>query len=56
VDITLKGEGLSDIEYSGVFRNEETVWQVLEVIQMTTPIEYRRNQFREIIITGKSNN
>ena len=56
VDITLKGEDLSDIEYSGIFKNEETVWQVLEVIQMTTPIEYRRNQFREIIITGKSNN
>ncbi|MBS3769372.1 MAG: DUF4974 domain-containing protein [Bacteroidales bacterium] len=55
VNITLKGEDLSDIEYSGVFRNEETVWQVLDVVQMTTPIEYKRNQFREIVITNKSN-
>ena len=55
VNITLKGEELSDIEYSGVFRNEETLWQVLDVIQMTTPIEYKRDQFREIVITNKSN-
>jgi ferric-dicitrate binding protein FerR (iron transport regulator) len=55
VNINLKSEELSDIEYSGVFRNEETIWQVLDVIQMTTPISYNRNEFREIVITSKLN-
>ena len=50
VKIILKDSSLKDIYYSGYFKNEETVWQVLDVIQMTTPILYERNQFREITI------
>ena len=50
VKIILKDSPLKDIYYSGYFKNEETVWQVLNVIQMTTPILYERNQFREITI------
>jgi hypothetical protein len=46
----LKDTTLNDIYYSGYFKNEETVWQVLDVIKLTTPIVYERNQFREIII------
>lgn len=45
---------LKETYYSGYFKNEETVWQVLDVIQMTTPILYERNQFREIAIARKS--
>ena len=44
---------LNEIYYSGYFKNEETVWQVLNVIQITTPILYERNQFREITIARK---
>ena len=44
---------LKETYYSGYFKNEETVWQVLDVIQMTTPILYERNQFREITIARK---
>jgi transmembrane sensor len=44
---------LNEIYYSGYFKNEETVWQVLDVIQMTTPILYERNRFREITIARK---
>jgi transmembrane sensor len=53
VDITLSGEQLDKIYYSGYFKNEETVWQVLDVIQLTTPIQYERKDFREIIIKIK---
>jgi ferric-dicitrate binding protein FerR (iron transport regulator) len=53
VKITLKDSSLKDIYYSGYFKNEETVWQVLDVIKMTTPILYERNQFREITIARK---
>lgn len=55
VKITLEDSSLNDIYYSGYFKNEETVWQVLDVIQMTTPIVYERNQFREITIARKNN-
>lgn len=54
VKIILKDPSLKDIYYSGYFKNEETVWQVLDVIQMTTPILYERNQFREITIARKN--
>lgn len=53
VKIILKDPSLKDIYYSGYFKNEETVWQVLDVIQITTPILYERNQFREITIARK---
>jgi transmembrane sensor len=55
VKIILKDSSLEDVYYSGYFKNEETVWQVLDVIQMTTPIVYHREQFREIIIEQKTN-
>ena len=45
---------LKETYYSGYFKNEETVWQVLDVIQITTPILYERNQFREITIARKT--
>lgn len=55
VKITLEDQSLRDIYYSGYFKNEETVWQVLDVIQMTTPIVYEREDFREITIERKNN-
>jgi transmembrane sensor len=55
VKITLEDKSLNDIYYSGYFKNEETVWQVLDVIKMTTPIIYERKQFREIRIGGSTN-
>lgn len=55
VKITLADRSLDDIYYSGYFKNEETVWQVLDVIQITTPIVYERKQFREITISRKAN-
>jgi transmembrane sensor len=56
VDITISGNQLERIYYSGYFKNEETVWQVLDVIQLTTPIEYERKDFRKILIKNKPMN
>ena len=50
VDIIMKDETLNDIVYSGVFKNEETIWQVLNSIQMTLPIKYSRSGFRKFVI------
>ncbi|MEN8157469.1 MAG: FecR domain-containing protein [Bacteroidota bacterium] len=54
VKITIMDPSLNSIYYSGYFKNEETVWQVLDVIGMTTPIEYERKQFREITIDRRT--
>ncbi|MGM0377618.1 MAG: FecR family protein, partial [Bacteroidota bacterium] len=40
VDVTVADEDLKEIRYTGKFRNEETIWQVLDIIKITTPIEY----------------
>ena len=55
VKITLNDQSLNDVYYSGYFKNEETVWQVLDVIKITTPIEYERKEFREITIDKRIN-
>ena len=51
VDIEIKGEELKQIVYSGVFKNEETIDQVLNTFQLTMPIQYSRDDFRKISIT-----
>ncbi len=53
VDIKMDDPSLSDIIFSGVFKNEETIWQVLNSIQMTLPIKYYRSGFREFVIERK---
>ncbi|MGQ1788169.1 FecR family protein [Saccharicrinis sp. GN24d3] len=52
VKISFVGNELKDLKYTGKFRNEETIWQVLDAIQMTTPIEYTANH-RDILINFK---
>ena len=55
VRLILEEDALKDIQYSGVFKNQETILNILEVIQMTTPITYQKTGNREITITHKSN-
>jgi|GEM_PF-145273 len=50
VDIELKGEKLNDIVYSGVFKNEETIEEVLNTFQLTMPIKYKKEDFRKFSI------
>lgn len=53
VDIIISDTNLKNRLYSGVFKNEETIWQVLDVVEKTSPIHYERNGFRKIIISSK---
>lgn len=53
VKIEIKDDNLKNKMYSGVFKNEETIWQVLDVITLTSPIEYKRTGFRKIEIKNK---
>jgi ferric-dicitrate binding protein FerR (iron transport regulator) len=53
IDIKMENAELKEIVYSGVFKNEETIWQVLNSIQLTLPITYSRSGFREFEIERK---
>jgi ferric-dicitrate binding protein FerR (iron transport regulator) len=53
VEIEVKNPDLNKIIYSGVFKNEETIWQVLETFELTLPIKYQRVDFRKFVIEMK---
>lgn len=44
VDIVIDKNDFKDITFTGKFRNKETIWQVLDVIKMTTPINYKAKE------------
>jgi ferric-dicitrate binding protein FerR (iron transport regulator) len=50
VDIEIKNPDLNKTIYSGVFKNEETIDQVLNTLELTSPIRYTRDGFRKFII------
>jgi len=50
VDIEIRSEELKQITYSGVFKNEETIEEVLNTFQLTMPIRYTRDGFRKFNI------
>jgi len=51
VDINLENNTGKDINFSGTFKNEETIWQVLDAIKIYTPISYKKTNLRQIKIT-----
>ena len=51
VQISWPEEELKDFTYTGRFKNQETIWQVLDALKLTTPIDYNRMDFREFNIT-----
>jgi len=53
VDITLENNTGMEINYTGTFKNEETIWQVLDAIRVYTPIVYEKTDLRQIKITVK---
>lgn len=53
VTLTYSSPRLDEMFYSGNFRNQETIWQVLDGLKLTTPIDYRKKGFREFEITYK---
>lgn len=50
VDIEISNPELNQITYSGVFKNEETIEEVLNTFQLTMPIRYARDGFRKFNI------
>ena len=56
VDITLENKTGKDISYSGTFKNEETIWQVLDAIKVYSPIVYKKTNLRQIKITVQFKN
>lgn len=50
VDITLENKTGKDVSFTGTFKNEETIWQVLDAIQVYTPIQYQKSELRKIKI------
>jgi len=51
VDITLVNKTGREVSFTGTFKNEETIWQVLDAIQVYTPIRYKKTDLRQIRIT-----
>jgi len=56
VKLLWSGKNLAAYHYSGRFKNQETIWQVLDALKMTSPISYQKTTFREFKITYKSDN
>ncbi len=47
VSIKLPERGIDTLKYSGRFQNQETIWQVLDALKLTSPIDYTRENLRE---------
>jgi len=56
VKLIWSGKNLESYSYTGRFKNQETIWQVLDALKLTSPINYQRTTFREFKINYKSNN
>lgn len=54
VDITLENNTHKEVNFTGTFKNEETIWQVLDAIMVYTPITYEKTNLRQIKITVQS--
>jgi len=54
-DVKLKYQSkeLEAITYSGKFKNQETIWQVLDALKLTSPIGYKKTNFREFELIYK---
>jgi hypothetical protein len=39
--------------YSGKFKNQETIWQVLDALKLTTSIDYKKVNDREFELNYK---
>jgi ferric-dicitrate binding protein FerR (iron transport regulator) len=53
VRIEFNEKDFENLTYTGKFRNEETIWQVLDAIQLTSPIKYTA-EHRKVFITLKN--
>jgi ferric-dicitrate binding protein FerR (iron transport regulator) len=54
VDIEIDSRQIENVNFTGTFKNEETIWQVLEAIKVYTPITYDKTDHRRIKINVKN--
>ncbi|MEI6276947.1 MAG: FecR domain-containing protein [Prolixibacteraceae bacterium] len=55
VKLSFSDARLTTLVYSGRFKNQETIWQVLDALSLTSPVDYKRKSFREFEIIYKPN-
>ena len=53
VDIIFGNSTGREVNFTGTFKNEETIWQVLDAIKVYAPIQYKKTDLRTIQITIK---
>jgi len=53
VKINYSDERFNSYKYTGRFKNQETIWQVLDALKLTSPINYERKGFREFNLEYK---
>jgi len=53
VKINYTDKRFDTYKYTGRFKNQETIWQVLDALQLTSPIDYERKDFREFNLKYK---
>lgn len=53
VKINYQDVDFDSLYYSGQFKNQETIWQVLDAIKLTAPLNYKQNNSREFNLIYK---
>lgn len=53
VKLNYSGSELQNYAFTGRFKNQETIWQVLDALKLTSPIDYQKTTFREFTIIYK---
>lgn len=53
VKLDYSGFELQNYTFTGHFKNQETIWQVLDALKLVSPIDYRKTTFREFSIIYK---
>jgi ferric-dicitrate binding protein FerR (iron transport regulator) len=56
VKLIYSDKRLQSYAYTGRFKNQETIWQVLDALRLTSPIDYRKKTFREFTLIYKPRN
>lgn len=41
VEVIIEDDSLKSMKYGGSFKNKETIWQVMDIIKLTTEIDYK---------------
>lgn len=53
VKLNYSDQRLQNCNFTGKFKNQETIWQVLDALKLTSPIDYTKKSFREFTILYK---